>query len=295
MENLAVAGLTSDFLVIEYGGGDRVYLPVESIKQLQKYSSTGKSNPRLDRLKSQVWTKKKQKAKASAKDMADELLAIHAKRKLASGRAFSIPGDLYFQLESDFPYEETDDQLRCIEEVNQDLSASYPMDRLICGDVGFGKTEIAIRAAMRVVVDGYQVVILAPTTVLSYQHFKTFSKRFEKFGVVVGIINRFVKAKKSRDLLDSFSKGRIDILVGTHRVLSKDIKANKLGLIVVDEEQKFGVAHKERLKSMKASCDILTLTATPIPRSLHMSMLGLRDISTIMTPQVKEMRLKHMS
>ncbi|SME89065.1 transcription-repair coupling factor [Pseudobacteriovorax antillogorgiicola] len=292
MKNISVAGLSSEFLVIEYAGGDRIYLPVDKLEQLQKYSGGSSSSPHLDRLKSQGWTKKKQRVKKAVKDMADELLKIHAQRKTSPGTAFSNPNDLYFQLEADFPYEETDDQLRCIDEVNADLSSAHPMDRLICGDVGFGKTEVAIRAAMRVVIDGFQVMVLAPTTVLSYQHFNTFQKRFEKYGVVVALLNRFVKAKAAKDVIDKFNQGRIDVLVGTHRVLSKDVKARNLGLIVVDEEQRFGVGHKEKLKALKASSDILTLTATPIPRSLHMSLLGLRDISTIMTPPTERLEVK---
>ena len=290
METIALREFSNEFLVLEYGGGDKVYLPVDKLGQLQKYSAGDRTS--LDRLKSQGWAKKKSRVRKAVKDIAEDLLKLHAKRQLAKGVAYSQPNDLYFQLEADFPYDETDDQLRCIDEVNMDLNSPRPMDRLICGDVGFGKTEVAIRAAMRVVMDGFQVLVLAPTTVLSFQHFQTFLKRFEKYGISTALLNRFIKSRDAKESVLKFNDGKLDILLGTHRVLSKDIKGKNIGLIIVDEEQRFGVTHKEKIKQLKASCDILTLTATPIPRSLHMSMLGLRDISTIMTAPTDRLEVK---
>lgn len=292
MKSMEISGLKSEFLVLEYAAQDKVYLPVENLGLLQKYSGGTSPNPPLDKLRSQGWTTRKNRVRKAVKDIAKDLLSIHAKRKLLPGRTYSAPNDLYYQLEADFPFDETEDQVRCIDEVNEDLSSSYPMDRLVCGDVGFGKTEIAIRAAMRVVMDGYQVMILAPTTVLSYQHYTTFKKRFEKFGVSIGLLNRFMKSKVAKAMVADFNRGSIDLLIGTHRLLSKDVKPSNLGLIVVDEEQRFGVSHKEALKKIRASCDILTLTATPIPRSLHMAILGLKDISTIMTPPVARLGIQ---
>ncbi|MDA9951575.1 helicase-related protein, partial [Oligoflexaceae bacterium] len=209
-----------------------------------------------------------------------------------SSNKYSSVGDEYFKFSDSFPYEETEDQERVIAEVNHDLSAETPMDRLVCGDVGFGKTEVAIRATYRVVSDGYQVIVLVPTTILCYQHYRSFSDRFEKFGFKVSQLNRFVSAKSQKETIADFEAGKVDIIVGTHRVLSKDVKPNNLGLVVIDEEQRFGVGHKERLKELKASCDLLTLSATPIPRTLHLSMLGLRDISIITTPPVDRLFVK---
>lgn len=292
MKKISIANTNNEFLVLEYGGGDRVYLPVDKLNQLQKYSGGDGDRTSLDKLKGQAWQKKKSRVRSAVKDIADELLKLHAQRKMASGFAFSQPNDLYFQLEADFPHVETDDQLRCIEDVNADLSAPRPMDRLICGDVGFGKTEIAIRAAMRVVMDGFQVLVLAPTTVLSFQHWNTFVSRFKKYGVSVNLLNRFIKPKMAKDSVEKFNDGKIDILVGTHRVLGKSLKGRNIGLIIVDEEQRFGVSQKEKIKSLRSSCDILTLSATPIPRSLHMSLLGLRDISILMTPPTERLEVK---
>ena len=293
MRTMDVGGIVTDFLILEYAEQDRLYLPVYRLGLLQKYSAveTDLKTP-LDKLRSQSWTKRKSRAKGAIKDIADQLLKLHAQRKLAERIPYSSLSDLYYQFESDFPFTETDDQLKAIEDVNTDLSSDNPMDRLICGDVGFGKTEVALRAAMRVALDGFQVMVLAPTTLLSYQHYETFAKRFKPYGVEVGVVNRFVKNEKIKTNLEHFKKGSLDILIGTHRLLSADVKPKNLGLLIVDEEQRFGVTHKEKLKEYKASCDIITLTATPIPRSLHMSLVGLRDISIIATPPMERLSIR---
>ncbi|MBC7661715.1 MAG: transcription-repair coupling factor [Chitinophagaceae bacterium] len=293
MKTMDVGGSTTDFLVLEYADQDRLYLPVYRLGLLQKYSAVEhtESAP-LDKLRSQSWIKRKSRAKKSIQDIADQLLRLHAQRRLAGRAPYSSLSDLYFQFEADFPYSETDDQQKAIDEVNADLSSDLPMDRLICGDVGFGKTEVALRAAMRVVLDGYQIMVLAPTTLLSYQHYETFARRFKPYGIEVGVANRFVKADRIKTNLERFTQGKVDIMIGTHRLLSGDVKPKNLGLLIVDEEQRFGVTHKEKLKQYKAECDIITLTATPIPRSLHMSLVGLRDISIIATPPMERLSIK---
>jgi len=286
MVTLEVGGTVGEFLHIEYQGGDKLYLPVDKLSLLQKYSNSDGSTGVVDRLRSANWEKRKATVKKAVKDMAEKLLKIQAQRVLRGGKAYSLIGDEYHKFEAEFPYDETDDQIRAIDDVQEDLSKPEPMDRLICGDVGFGKTEVALRAAMRVVLDHRQVIVLVPTTVLCYQHFRTFHGRLSHHGFNVAQINRFVKPAEAKKTLEAFARGGIDVLIGTHRALSMDVKAKNLGLLVVDEEQKFGVAHKERIKEMRANCDILTLTATPIPRTLHMAMLGLRSISIIATPPI---------
>jgi transcription-repair coupling factor (superfamily II helicase) len=294
MVNLTVGGVTGDFLHIEYAGTDKIYLPVDKLNLLQRYSSghEGSTSPSLDKLGSGQWDRKKQHVKQAVKEMADKLLKLQAQRALAHIHIFSAPSDDYFKFEAEFPYEETPDQLRAIEDVNLDLQSSKAMDRLVCGDVGFGKTEVALRAAFRVASEGFQVLVLVPTTILCYQHYRTFSDRLSRHGLRVAQINRFVPAKTQRQVLEDLSNGKIDVLVGTHRILSQDIKTRRLGLLIVDEEQRFGVIHKEKLKEIRAGADILTLTATPIPRTLHMSMLGLRDISIITTPPSNRLGVK---
>ncbi len=305
MTSLSVGGLEYDFLILEYAGGDKIYLPVDRLNLLQRYGSgktgddeddTGKTrrhaHPALDKLGSGQWEKRKTKVRKAVHDMADELLKIQARRELADGTAISPPGESYYKFEAEFPYEETEDQLRALSEVNFDLTSKKPMDRLICGDVGFGKTEVALRAAYRAVLDGYQALVLVPTTVLCYQHYRTFSERLSKHGVSVAYANRFVDGSTIKKTVADLEKGHVDILIGTHRILSQDIKPKRLGLLVIDEEQRFGVAHKERLKKLRVGTDILTLTATPIPRTLHMSMLGLRDISIIATPPHDRLSVK---
>jgi transcription-repair coupling factor (superfamily II helicase) len=286
MSTMKVANILGDFLQLEYFGGDKIYLPVDKLNLLQRYSSSGDadSSASLDRLGSGGWERRRLKVKQSVKDMADKLLKLQAERAVSKHHVYAKPNDDYFKFESEFPYEETEDQLKSIQEINHDLEASSSMDRLICGDVGFGKTEVALRAAFRVVSEGLQVLILVPTTILCYQHFRTFSDRLGRHGIKVGQLNRFVSAKTVKEVLDGLATGRIDVVVGTHKILNKSLKVKRLGLLIVDEEQKFGVIHKERLKELRAGADILTLTATPIPRTMHMAMLGLRDISIISTP-----------
>lgn len=292
MKTLPANGVDTDFLLIEYAGGDKLYLPVDKLGLLHKYSNNADKPVALDRLKGKDWEKKTTRIKKAIRDLSKELLQAEAQRRLALSVPFSEPGELYYRFEADFPFEETQDQVQAITDVNQDLTRSNPMDRLVCGDVGFGKTEVALRAAMRVVCDGYQVMVLVPTTVLCFQHFKTFSARFERYGVIVGQLNRFVKGKVEAHTLNLFREGKIDILVGTHRILSQDVKPKRLGLVVVDEEQRFGVAQKEKIKALRAGTDLLTLTATPIPRTLHLSMLGMRDISLITTPPLERQPIK---
>jgi len=294
MITLTVGGITGDFLHLEYAGTDKIYLPVDKLNLLQRYSSGGEGTgtPQLDRLGSGNWDKKKQQVKQAVKEMADKLLKIQAMRALAHINVYGTPSDDYFKFEAEFPFEETVDQIKAIADVNADLQSSKAMDRLICGDVGFGKTEVALRAAFRVVNEGFQVIVLVPTTILCYQHYRTFSDRLSRHGVRVAQLNRFVPQKQQKIILSDLAAGKIDILVGTHRVLSEDIKARRLGLLIVDEEQRFGVTHKEKLKELRAGADILTLTATPIPRTLHMSMLGLRDISIITTPPSNRVSVK---
>lgn len=292
MSSMSVADITTEFIEIEYEAGDKIYLPIDKLALVQKYASGQERQPRLDRLKSQGWQKRKTKAKSSIKQLAINLLEIHAKRKLSYREPYSPSGEIYFQFEADFPFEETVDQDQCIADVQKDLSKEHPMDRLICGDVGFGKTEIALRAAMRVVLDGFQVMLMAPTTVLSFQHFQTFRKRFKNYAINIGLLNRFVSPKSAKATRDDFAKGGVDILIGTHRILSKDVSPKNLGLVIIDEEQRFGVAHKETLKTLRSKLDILSLSATPIPRSLHMAMLGIKDISILMTPPRARLPIK---
>lgn len=294
MVTMTVSGVTGDFLHLEYAGGDKIYLPVDKLNLLQRYSAggDGDSNPHVDKLGGGGWDRRKAKVKQSIKDMADKLLRLQAERALSHIHNYAPLSDDYFKFETEFPFDETEDQLKAIHEVNNDLDSSKAMDRLICGDVGFGKTEIAIRAAYRAVNEGLQVLILVPTTILCYQHHRTFSDRLTRHGIRVAQLNRFVPAKLAKDVLEDTANGKIDVLVGTHKLLSQSLKVKRLGLLIVDEEQKFGVVHKERLKELRAGADILTLTATPIPRTLHMAMLGLRDISIINTPPHNRLSVK---
>jgi transcription-repair coupling factor (superfamily II helicase) len=294
MVTLTVGGFTADFLHLEYAGTDKIYLPVDKLNLLQRYSGGGEgsNNPSLDKLGGSAWEKKKSQVKAAIKEMADKLLKIQAQRALAHIHTYDAPGDDYFKFEAEFPYEETVDQIKAIQEVNHDLEGSKAMDRLICGDVGFGKTEVALRAAFRVASAGLQVLVLVPTTILCYQHYRTFNDRLGRHGLCVAQVNRFIPQKQQKSILEDLAAGKVDVLIGTHRLLSEDIKTKRLGLIIVDEEQRFGVGHKEKLKELRAGADILTLTATPIPRTLHMSMLGLRDISLINTPPSNRMSVK---
>jgi transcription-repair coupling factor (superfamily II helicase) len=271
-------------MVLIYQGGDRIYVPLERLDLIQKYSSTEGAKPQLDKLGGTSWVQRKTRVKRAIRDMAQELLQLYAQRKLAQGYAFSADSAWQKEFEEAFPYEETPDQLTAISDIKRDMESPIPMDRLVCGDVGYGKTEVAMRAAFKAINDGKQVAVLAPTTVLCYQHFETFKERFSAFPVKTAMLSRFVAPKEQKATLTEVEAGRIDVVVGTHRILSNDVKFQDLGLMIVDEEQRFGVAHKEKLKRIRTEVDVLTLTATPIPRTLNMSLSGLRDMSVIETP-----------
>ena len=274
----------NDFMLIEYRGGDKLYLPVDRLNLISKYEGLSDRLPRMDKLGSLSWKTTKSKIKKEVWKVAQELLNIYAQREIRKGRQFSPPGQLFHELEESFPFEETAGQKRAISDVIDDLTNENPMDRLVCGDVGYGKTEVAIRAAFKVVEDGFQAAVLVPTTVLAEQHVTTFRERFRGFPVNIECINRFRTPAEQRKILKDLTTGAIDIIIGTHRLLSKDVSFHNLGLLVVDEEHRFGVAHKEKVKKMRAEIDILTLTATPIPRTLQMSLLSIRDLSVISSP-----------
>ncbi len=283
IEHLHVEGVGNDFLYLEYAHGDKLYLPVYRLGKVQKYIGAP-DGVALDKMGGTRWERTKEQVKADIRELAGDLLALYARREMAQGIAFSAPDDFYRQFEEAFPFEETPDQARAIKQVLKDMTKSRPMDRLICGDVGFGKTEVAMRAAMKAVVDGRQVAVLVPTTLLCEQHLISFRERMEEFGVRVEALSRFRTRKKEKKIMADASEGKVDVLIGTHRLLSADVDFSNLGLLVVDEEQRFGVKHKERIKRMRSEIDVLTLTATPIPRTLQMSLLGIRDLSIIATP-----------
>jgi transcription-repair coupling factor (superfamily II helicase) len=282
------SGLTlvhdKECMVLTYQGADRLYVPLERLDLVQKYSSTEGAKPALDKLGGTTWIARKTRAKRAIRDMAQELLKLYAERKVAGGYAFSPDTEWQKEFEEAFQYDETPDQITAIADLKRDMESPMPMDRLICGDVGYGKTEVAMRAAFKAIGDGKQVAVLTPTTVLCYQHFETFKERFAAFPVTVSMLSRFVNAKEQKKIVADLETGKVDIVIGTHRLLSKDIKFQDLGLMVIDEEQRFGVAHKERLKQIKKQVDVLTMTATPIPRTLNMALSGLRDMSVIETP-----------
>src|SRR5262245_12404898 len=273
-----------EFMLLTYADGAKLYAPVERLDLVQKYSSGDTHTPTLDRLGGIAWQKTKARAKRAMRDMAEELLKLYDERRLDKGYAFSGDPPWQEEFESAFPYELTPDQTTAIADVKGDMEQMTPMDRLLCGDVGYGKTEVAMRAAFKAVMDGKQVAVLAPTTVLSYQHYQTFRSRFAAFPARIELLSRFRSPKEQKEVVESVESGAVDILIGTHRVLSRDVAFKELGLVIVDEEQRFGVAHKERLKRMKKRVDVLTMSATPIPRTLNMSLLGMRDMSIIETP-----------
>lgn len=273
-----------DFLLIEYQGGDRLYLPVYRLNLVHKYVGGGDGQPRIDKLGGTSWERAKKKVKKSLREMAAELVQLYAARAVIKRPAFTPGGEYLKEFEATFEYEETPDQLQAIEDVQADLDKEKPMDRLICGDVGFGKTEVALRAAFRVMMDGKQVAVLVPTTILAQQHFQNFTHRFAPYPFRIEMLSRFRSPAQQKEILNDLAKGKIDLVVGTHRLLQKDVVFKELGLLVIDEEHRFGVRHKERLKQMKANVDALTLTATPIPRTLQMSLGGIRDLSIIQTP-----------
>lgn len=284
LNTIEFQSVVNDFMVIEYKDNDKLYLPVDRLNLISRYQGLSDREPKIDKLGAQNWKTIKAKVKEEVWRVAQELLDIYAKREIRQGRQFSPPGSLYRELEESFPFDETPGQAKSIEDVVNDLTSDSPMDRLVCGDVGYGKTEVAVRAAFKVVEDGFQVAILVPTTVLAEQHAKTFEERFKGFPVNIGCINRFRTPAEQRKLIANLKDRSTDIIIGTHRLLSKDVQFSNLGLLIIDEEHRFGVAHKEKLKKMRAEVDILTLTATPIPRTLQMSLLSIRDLSVISTP-----------
>jgi transcription-repair coupling factor (superfamily II helicase) len=273
---------TQEFLELRYAGEDKLFVPVERLDLVQKFS--GGTRPALDRLGGTTWEKAKTRVKKAMRDMAEELLKLYAQRKAVPGHAFAADTHWQEEFEDAFPYDLTPDQATAVAEIKKDMESATPMDRLLCGDVGYGKTEVAVRAAFKAVMDGKQVAVLAPTTVLAFQHVKTLRDRFAGFPVTIDVVNRFRSTQEIKEALAGAAAGKVDILVGTHRLLSKDVAFKDLGLLVVDEEQRFGVAHKERIKQMRKKVDVLTMTATPIPRTLNMSLVGIRDMSIIETP-----------
>jgi transcription-repair coupling factor (superfamily II helicase) len=274
-----------DFMLLEYAAEAKLYVPLTRMDLIQKYRGAGEgAAPQLDRLGGATWSRTKSRVKARMRDMADELLKLYAQRQMAEGFTFSADSNWQREFEDAFEFTETKDQLSAIKHIKKDMENSQPMDRLLCGDVGYGKTEVAMRAAFKALGDGKQVAILAPTTVLTFQHFETFKRRFAPFPVQVEMLSRFRDKKQIAEVLTGLAEGKVDIVIGTHRLLSQDVQFRDLGLLVVDEEQRFGVRHKERIKQLKHNVDVLTMTATPIPRTLHMSLLGLRDMSVIETP-----------
>lgn len=284
IETIEIKGIHRNYVSVQYQNGDQISIPVEQIHLLSKYISSDGKAPKLNKLNDGHFKKAKQKVKNQVEDIADDLIKLYSERSQLKGFAFSADDDDQDAFDDAFPYVETDDQLRSIEEIKRDMQASQPMDRLLVGDVGFGKTEVAMRAAFKAVNDHKQVVILVPTTVLAQQHYTNFKERFQNFAVNIDVLSRFRSKKEQTATLEKLKNGQVDILIGTHRVLSKDVVFADLGLMIIDEEQRFGVKHKETLKELKKQVDVLTLTATPIPRTLHMSMLGIRDLSVIETP-----------
>jgi transcription-repair coupling factor (superfamily II helicase) len=283
-ETKTVASVTRDYLLLAFRGEDRLYVPHEQLGKVSRYVGADAGAPALSKLGGKAWQTMKSRAKESVRELAGELINLYAQRQTQEGIAYDLSHEWLPRLEASFPYRETPDQEQAIEAVKEDLEAPRPMDRLVCGDVGFGKTEVAVRAAFAVAINGKQVLLLAPTTILAEQHFNTFRERFRDFPVRVEMVSRFVAPKDTKQILTDFSAGKVDVLIGTHRVLSRDVIPKELGLVVLDEEQRFGVAQKELLKSLRLEVDVLTLSATPIPRTLHLSLAGMRDISIIETP-----------
>jgi transcription-repair coupling factor (superfamily II helicase) len=276
-------GKSGDFMTLQYRGGDTVYVPVTQIDQVQKYVAGEGAVPRVDKVGGASWRNAKASVKKAVKDMTAQLVRLYAAREQSQGYAFTPDSPWQKEFEDAFQYDETPDQLRAIEDVKRDMETPRPMDRLLCGDVGYGKTEVALRAAFKAVQDGKQVAILAPTTVLSQQHFSTFSERMADFPVRIELLNRFRTDRQQNETIERLNSGEVDIVIGTHRLVSKDVKFKELGLVVIDEEQRFGVEQKERLKQLRAHVDVLTMSATPIPRTLHFSLIGVRDMSVINT------------
>lgn len=289
---MTVAGIAGEFLHLEYDGGDRLYLPVDRINMVQKYIGGDGAQPALDKLGGTTWEKVKAKARKSVFAMAEELVQLYAVREARAGNGFAPPDNMYKEFEAAFEFEETPDQQRAIDETLGDMQRKKPMDRLVCGDVGYGKTEVAMRAAFLAVEGGKQVAVLAPTTILAQQHLQTFRQRFRNHPIRVEMVSRFLTTKEIQQVLADAAKGAVDVVIGTHRLLQKDVEFKDLGLVIIDEEHRFGVVHKERLKKMRELVDVVSLTATPIPRTLHMSLIGVRDLSIIETPPVDRLAIQ---
>jgi len=284
LEKLAVGDIENDFLNLEYSEGDKLYIPVDRLDRIQRYIGPDGHAPKVDKLGGTSWENAKKRVKRSVEEVAEELVSLYAARETLERRPFAPTDAYYDEFCSSFEFEETPDQARAIEDVNVDMADSKPMDRLVCGDAGFGKTEVAIRAAFRAVMEGKQAAVLVPTTILAEQHYQTFSRRLEKYPIRIDVLNRFKARNEQQKVIDDLGRGKIDIVIGTHRLLQKDVFFKELGLVVVDEEQRFGVSHKEKLKHLRTLVDVLTLTATPIPRTLQLSLVGIRDLSIINTP-----------
>lgn len=284
MKTLTVGGLNKDYLHIQYAANDKLYVPAEQINQVQKYTGSEDKTPKVYSLGGSEWSRVKNKVRSSIQDIAEDLIKLYAQRQEARGYAFSEDTPFQKEFEGVFPYAETPDQLRSIEEIKKDMEQVQPMDRLLCGDVGYGKTEVAVRAAFKATMDGKQVSVLVPTTILAQQHYETFRERFSEYPVNIRVLSRFRTKKEQDETVKGLKDGTVDIVIGTHRLLSKEIVYKDLGLLVIDEEQRFGVKHKEKIKQIKHNIDVLTLSATPIPRTLHMAMMGVRDLSIIETP-----------
>jgi len=283
LQKLTAGGIENDFLLIEYQENDRLYLPVDRIDQIQRYIGPDGFVPKVDKLGGTSWETVKERVKKSVREVAEELVSIYAAREVMNREAFAAPDRIYDEFCASFEFEETPDQAKAIEEIHLDMDGGKPMDRLICGDAGFGKTEVAMRASLRAALDGKQVAVLVPTTILAEQHHQTFSGRLKPYPIRVEVLNRFRTKAEQKEILDGLARGTVDIVIGTHRLLQKDVTFRNLGLVIIDEEQRFGVSHKEKLKKLRTLVDVLTLTATPIPRTLHLSLVGIRDLSIINT------------
>ena len=292
IEKIEKDHVTKDYLKVAYAAGSNLYVPATSLEVLQKYAGSDAKVPKLNRLNSPEWNKTKTRVKGAVKEIAGELVELYAKRQAKKGHCFEKDTVWQKEFEELFPYEETEDQLKAIEVTKADMESSRIMDRLICGDVGYGKTEIAIRAAFKAVMDGCQVAFLVPTTILAAQHYNTFSQRMRDYGINVELLCRLRTPSEQKKTIEGLKKGSVDIVIGTHRLLSKSVSYKNLGLLMIDEEQRFGVTHKEKLKQMKNDIDVLTLTATPIPRTLHMSLVGIRDMSVLEEPPVDRMPIQ---
>ncbi len=292
LQTLEAGGMTTEYVTLEYQNDAKLYVPVSSLNLISRYSGGAEESAPLHKLGGEAWVKARRKAAEKVRDVAAELLDVYAKRELKPGYKFQLDRDQYATFKSGFPFEETDDQAMAINAVMSDMCQPKAMDRLVCGDVGFGKTEVAMRAAFVATDNGKQVAVLVPTTLLAQQHFENFRDRFANLPIRVEVLSRFKSAKEQKAILQDVADGKVDIVVGTHKLLSSDIKFADLGLLVVDEEHRFGVRQKEKVKAMRADVDILTLTATPIPRTLNMAMSGMRDLSIIATPPARRMAIK---